>query len=113
MGLCSKGPLVKRESDGALFLQVTGDDAPGLIDGVPSPSLETRRVSLETHPFFAGSPELRLLKRVGVVDPESLDAYRAAGGYAALERALEMGPEAVIAEVTAATRRGGAGYPPG
>ncbi len=53
MGLCSKGPLVKRESDGALFLEVTPDDVPGLVDGALSPSLEGRRVSLETHPFFA------------------------------------------------------------
>ena len=32
---------------------------------------------------------MRLLGRVGVVDPESLDDYRAAGGYAALRRAVE------------------------
>ena len=35
----------------------------------------------------------RLLGRVGVVDPASLDDYRAHGGYAALARAIEIGPE--------------------
>ncbi len=48
----------------------------------------------------ADSKDLRLLARVGVVDPTSLDAYRASGGYAALRRAFEMGAEAVIREVT-------------
>ena len=57
----------------------------------------------------------RLLGRVGVVDPGSLDDYRAHGGYAALTRAIEMGLEAVIAEVTASrlVGRGGAAFPTG
>ncbi len=63
----------------------------------------------------AGSDELVLLARVGRVDPTSLDAYRAAGGYEALRDALAMGPDAVIAEVTAANLvgRGGAAFPTG
>ncbi len=63
----------------------------------------------------AGSDELRLLARVGRVDPTSLAAYRASGGYAALGRAIEIGPAAVIAEVTAArlVGRGGAAFPTG
>jgi NADH-quinone oxidoreductase subunit F len=57
----------------------------------------------------------RLLARIGVVDPTSLDDYRADGGYAALARALEMGPERVIAEVTDSKLmgRGGAAFPTG
>ena len=57
----------------------------------------------------------RLLRRVGVVDPASLEDYRADGGYAALARALEIGPDAVIAEVTASKLmgRGGAAFPTG
>jgi NADH-quinone oxidoreductase subunit F len=56
-----------------------------------------------------------LLGRVGVVDPASLEDYRAHGGYTALTRALEIGPEAVIAEVTASKLmgRGGAAFPTG
>jgi NADH-quinone oxidoreductase subunit F len=63
----------------------------------------------------AGDPSLRLLRRVGVVDPSSLDDYRTQGGYAALARALELGPEDVIAEVTASKLmgRGGAAFPTG
>ncbi|AWW36802.1 NADH-ubiquinone oxidoreductase-F iron-sulfur binding region domain-containing protein [Streptomyces cadmiisoli] len=63
----------------------------------------------------AGSPELTLLRRVGVVDPESLDDYRAHGGYAALRRAFVLGPAAVIREVTDSglVGRGGAAFPTG
>ncbi|HLY14674.1 MAG TPA: NAD(P)H-dependent oxidoreductase subunit E, partial [Candidatus Limnocylindrales bacterium] len=63
----------------------------------------------------AGQDELRLLARVGRIDPTSLDSYRAAGGYAALAQALKLGAEAVIAEVTASKLlgRGGAAFPTG
>ncbi|MFI5230968.1 MAG: NAD(P)H-dependent oxidoreductase subunit E [Gemmatimonadales bacterium] len=56
-----------------------------------------------------------LLQRVGKVDPTSLAAYRAAGGYAALAKAVVLGPEGVIREVTASklVGRGGAAFPTG
>ena len=63
----------------------------------------------------AGQPQLRLLKRIGQADPESLDSYRAHGGYAALEKAFKLGSRAVIQEVTDArlAGRGGAAFPAG
>ena len=56
-----------------------------------------------------------MLARVDVVDPTSLDDYRAHGGYTALRRAFEIGPEAVVREVTDAKLmgRGGAAFPTG
>ena len=62
-----------------------------------------------------GDPTLRLLGRIGRIDPESLDAYRASGGYSALARAIEAGPEGVIREVLASKLmgRGGAAFPTG
>jgi NADH-quinone oxidoreductase subunit F len=62
-----------------------------------------------------GQPGLKLLARVGRVDPTSLDDYRAAGGFLALRRAFEMGPAAVVKEVTEAklVGRGGAAFPTG
>jgi NADH-quinone oxidoreductase subunit F len=62
-----------------------------------------------------GDPSLRLLRRVGVVDPSSIDDYRAAGGYQALRNAVELGPEGVVREVKDARLqgRGGAAFPTG
>jgi len=56
---------------------------------------------------------LRLLRRVGIVDPTSLDDYVAHGGGVALSRARELGPEGVIAELEASglRGRGGAAFP--
>ncbi|MFE5022042.1 NAD(P)H-dependent oxidoreductase subunit E [Streptomyces sp. NPDC056656] len=63
----------------------------------------------------AGRPGLTLLRRIGVVDPASLDDYRSHGGYTALRRAFTLGPAGVIREVTDAglVGRGGAAFPTG
>jgi len=56
---------------------------------------------------------LRLLRRAGLIDPGSLDSYRAAGGYEMLRRAVAAGPQAVIRELKDAKLlgRGGAAFP--
>ncbi|HQL31107.1 MAG TPA: NADH-quinone oxidoreductase subunit NuoF [Thermoanaerobaculales bacterium] len=56
-----------------------------------------------------------LLRARGTKDSRSIAAYRAAGGYRAIAKALAMEPSAVIAEVRSAglRGRGGAGFPTG
>ncbi len=80
---------------------------------------EPRELQLpETGPPLpqAGDEGLRLLRRIAAgVDPGSLDAYRAHGGYEALRRAVELGPAGVVREVTESRLlgRGGAAFPTG
>ncbi|MGH7655511.1 MAG: NAD(P)H-dependent oxidoreductase subunit E, partial [Gemmatimonadaceae bacterium] len=50
-----------------------------------------------------------LLQRVGKVDPTSLAAYRAAGGYAALAKARALTPKEVTDELLASELRGRGG----
>jgi NADH-quinone oxidoreductase subunit F len=88
---------------------VTADRVQAILSGASpdGPSL--------TPPVPQREADLRLLRRVGRVDPESLDAYRASGGFIALDKARAIGEAAVIAEVTASKLlgRGGAAFPTG
>jgi len=57
-----------------------------------------------------------VLRNCGIIDPESIDDYLAAGGYKALDKALHSrSPQEVIDEVTRSglRGRGGAGFPTG
>ena len=98
LGQCEKAP--------ARFVQ--GRNEP---DHVPEDTPDDR-ISL---PQRATNPdvELRLLKRVGVVDPTSLASYREHGGYLALERAIDIGSQSVIDAIRSAglSGRGGAAFP--
>jgi formate dehydrogenase iron-sulfur subunit len=53
--------------------------------------------------------------RCGVVDPRSVEDYRAHDGYKGLERALTLGTSGILADVAASglRGRGGAGFPTG
>ena len=62
---------------------------------------------------ISSSRTVSLLRRVGQVDPSSLDSYRAAGGYEMLRRAVALTPQGVLREVKDAKLlgRGGAAFP--
>ena len=111
LGQCDRAP--------AVFLQLAGEADAVLVDAAPADvALVLGGSSAPTLPVAVpqvGEPTLRLLRRVGVVDPASLDAYREHGGYTALPLALAMAPAAVIAEVKASNirGRGGAAFPMG
>ena len=115
LGLCDQGPAAFLTVAGKapverLFGPVTAEGALAILAGDLGPSSMERRP-----PPQAGDPSLRLLARAGVDDPESLDVYRARGGYRALRRAFELGPEGVLRELldSKLLGRGGAAFPAG
>ena len=90
-------------------------DAASIVAALEAESGPPSDATTSTSVPQAGSSSLRILARVGVVDPTSLDDYLAHGGYRALRNALAMGAEATIGEITDArlVGRGGAAFPTG
>ena len=122
LGLCERGPaiLVTEAGDPAheavIAPAIATDVAVALRVGPKGLGAEAPVVAAVPQAATPqGAAELVLLKRVGVVDPSSLDDYRAHGGYEALRAAFAMGPTGVIREVTDSNLvgRGGAAFPAG
>jgi len=116
LGLCERAP--------AVLFQLAGDAADGTVAPAKVEDIEEvlNGAAVPTPPSISTpqttgprDPALRLLRRVDSCDPTSLAAYQSADGYAALRRAIEIGPAQVIAEVSGAKLqgRGGAAFPTG
>jgi bidirectional [NiFe] hydrogenase diaphorase subunit len=93
---------------------VKPEDAPAIVSslgGAPD-----ARLQCDTQqPFFTRQVKI-VLENSGVIDPERIEDYIAAGGYAALLKAVtDMTPTDVIDEITRSglRGRGGAGFPTG
>jgi NADH-quinone oxidoreductase subunit F len=115
LGLCEWGSaaLVRRtgaEKDqlDAALAPVTAEQVVGLLRGDPPPPPEAAGAPLPQ----AGEPGLRILRQAGD-DTSTLPGYVAAGGFATLRRALELGPDAILSGVAASRLlgRGGAAFP--
>ena len=126
-GFCEKGPSVIIYPEEICYLEVTPEDAPEIIARTvvgkeiierlvyTDPDTGEKAAYLSQIPFYKNQTRY-LLGNNPRLDPRSIDDYLAAGGYAALARALsEMSPEQVLAEVKKANLRGrgGGGFPAG
>jgi len=116
LGLCDRAP--------AALVTAAGQREERTAIGPADVASVAVRIGLNEHaPIAPADVELpqptaarpRLLGRIGVIDPASLDDYRAHGGYEGLQRALAIGPAATVDEVSASKLlgRGGAAFPTG
>jgi NADH-quinone oxidoreductase subunit F len=117
LGMCEQAPALLAQRAGAPDVSLGGATLE-TVRAVAAPGADIACAGADTapqtwHPGARGT--LRLLARVGLVDPTSIDDFRGLGGYAALRRAVDLGPDATIREVTDARLlgRGGAAFPAG
>jgi NADH-quinone oxidoreductase subunit F len=121
LGLCERAPAALLSASGTLHWEkvlapVTLDSiTAALSERVDSGCSQVDSYDLKISVPQVGQAGLKLLRRIGQVDPESLDDYRASGGYAALRMALDLGADGVIREVidSGVLGRGGAAFPKG
>ena len=114
MGLCAAGPIVSIQPDGLFYRDMTPEEAVAVIDSLDKEPLHAKLIDT-SEPFFYRQ-EKSALENTGVIDPERIEDYIAAGGYAALIHAItEMTSIDVIQEVlnSGLRGRGGAGFPTG
>jgi NADH-quinone oxidoreductase subunit F len=117
LGQCDRAPaaLVQRagrDPSDVTLTAITADAIVAALQDAARPDLNSGSTRGRDS-IYADPP--RLLRRVGVADPESLGDYMSHGGFQALPQALQMGASAVIREVIDArlVGRGGALFPTG
>ena len=106
LGQCDRAPAAMLHKPGEGYANAAPVDAHS-VKNITFDELDPGIV----HQDRAG---LRLLRRIGD-DPTSLEGYRRSGGYEALHKALDSGPESVIdqLEESGLRGRGGAAFPMG
>jgi formate dehydrogenase iron-sulfur subunit len=101
-GRVAFGPVTESEANSVLDAMIADGAHPlrlGLTDEIPWLKRQTRLTFV----------------RCGVIDPRSVEDYRAHDGYKGLERALTLTSDEILTDVTTSglRGRGGAGFPTG
>jgi NADH-quinone oxidoreductase subunit F len=107
LGQCDRAPAALTHAAGSGYRNVAPANAAGLI-GLTFDELPTGLIQQD-------GDDLHLLRRIGEIDPESLDSYRLSGGYAGLEKAIAMGRDDLMSALdeSGLRGRGGAAFPIG
>ncbi len=123
LGLCERAPAVLITGAGANPREcVLAPATPGAVQASISESVaghwpsEPDVFNAQLSAPQAGGANLRVLRRIGEASGVStLDDYLRLGGYQALRRSLDLGPEGVVREVLESklVGRGGAAFPVG
>ena len=120
LGLCERAPAALVSCTGespkdAVVAPATAATISSAIASIATKSTDPDSVKPSDSIPQSGSSGLRLLRRAGNGNVESVDDYRKSGGYEALAKAIKLGPENVIREVIESKLmgRGGAAFPTG
>jgi NADH-quinone oxidoreductase subunit F len=122
LGLCERAPAALISCAGesprqAVLAPATAESITSALTSIatnPSPADPDAAQLLNSMPQSGGG-QLKLLRRVGKANPESVEDYRKSGGYEALAKAIAIGPEQIVREVIESKLmgRGGAAFPTG
>jgi NADH-quinone oxidoreductase subunit F len=107
LGQCDRAPAAMFHRPGIGY----GNSAPVTPATVDSPVFD----ELPPGMVHQDPAELTMLRRIGKVDPTSLDSYVESGGFETLAKARQIGADAVIEELKKSNLRGrgGAAFPIG
>ena len=126
-GLCAKGVRVLIRPQEISYEKVTTQDAPEIVettlvnDGIVDrltyqDPVSEKKCAYKKEILFYQHQQPIVLRKLDLIDPESLDDYLLLGGYRSLRKIFfEMTPEQVIdaVERSGLRGRGGAGFPTG
>jgi formate dehydrogenase iron-sulfur subunit len=117
-GMCWLEPLIEIEVDGERIAY--GPVTPANVDELLAADLlnggeHALRLGTTADIPYLARQDRWTFRRAGLIDPLSMEQYRAEGGFTGLEKAFEQGPAAVIdaVKMSGLRGRGGAGFPTG
>ena len=113
VGCCYAEPLaevITKDGESVFYGNLTADEK--CLENIFNLSKEGRFIEPEAR---KNKTLPKVLKLAGRINPVSIEAYKAVGGYEALAKAQAMSPEAIVNAIKASglRGRGGGGFPTG